>query len=55
VFEEHPAAMQLLTLGTLLEMGSERNSTIAFPVPMELLRFLDRVSPPEPGQSSGAS
>lgn len=44
VFEEHPAAMQLRTLGTLLELGSEKNSTIAFPVPMELLRLLDKAA-----------
>jgi regulator of protease activity HflC (stomatin/prohibitin superfamily) len=41
VLEEHPAAMQLRTLGTLLELGAEKNSTIAFPIPMELLRLVD--------------
>jgi regulator of protease activity HflC (stomatin/prohibitin superfamily) len=41
VLEAHPAAMQLRVLGTLLELGAERNSTIAFPIPMELLRLLD--------------
>jgi len=41
VLEAHPAALQLRTLGTLLELGAEKNSTIAFPVPMELLRLLD--------------
>jgi regulator of protease activity HflC (stomatin/prohibitin superfamily) len=44
VLEEHPAAMQLRTLGTLLELGAEQNSTIAFPVPMELLRLLEKVA-----------
>jgi len=44
VLEEHPAAMQLRTLGTLLELGAEQNSTIAFPVPMELLRLVDRAA-----------
>ncbi|KAA1428963.1 slipin family protein [Nocardioides antri] len=44
VLEEHPAAMQLRTLGTLLELGAEKNSTIAFPVPMELLRMVDKVA-----------
>lgn len=48
VFEEHPAAMQLRTLGTLLELGSEKNSTIAFPVPMELLRLLDKAAADAP-------
>lgn len=32
------------TLGTLLELGAERNSTIAFPVPMELLRLVDKAA-----------
>ena len=41
VLEEHPAALQLRILSTLLELGAERNSTIAFPIPMELLRLLD--------------
>lgn len=41
VLEEHPAALQLRILGTLLELGGEKTSTIAFPVPMELLRLLD--------------
>jgi regulator of protease activity HflC (stomatin/prohibitin superfamily) len=45
VLEKHPAALQLRVLGTLLELGSEKNSTIAFPVPMELLRVLDTWKP----------
>lgn len=44
ILEEHPAAMQLRTLGTLLELGAEKNSTIAFPVPMELLRLIEKVT-----------
>lgn len=45
VLEAHPAAMQLRVLGTLLELGAEKNSTIAFPIPMELLRVLDTWRP----------
>ena len=45
VLEAHPAAMQLRVLGTLLELGAEHNSTIAFPIPMELLRLLDTYRP----------
>jgi regulator of protease activity HflC (stomatin/prohibitin superfamily) len=41
VLEAHPAALQLRVLSTLLEVGSEQNSTIAFPIPMEFLRTLD--------------
>ena len=42
IMERHPAALQLRTLGTLLELGAEQNSTIAFPVPMEVIRLLER-------------
>ncbi len=45
VLEAHPAAMQLRVLSTLLELGAEKNSTIAFPIPMELLRLLDFTQP----------
>jgi regulator of protease activity HflC (stomatin/prohibitin superfamily) len=49
VLEAHPAAMQLRVLGTLLELGSDKGtSTIAFPVPMELLRVLDTLRPSGP-------
>ena len=41
VLEEHPAALHLRTLSSMLELGAEQNSTIVFPVPMELLRLLD--------------
>lgn len=39
-FEAHPAALQLRTLSTLSEIAVERNSTIIFPLPMELARLL---------------
>ena len=45
VLEAHPAAMHLRVLGTLIELGAEKNSTIAFPLPMELLRVLDAWRP----------
>lgn len=42
-----PASMQLRYLQTLTEIASERNSTLIFPLPVELLRsFIDR--PREP-------
>src|SRR5919197_4570990 len=34
----HPVAIQLRFLQTLLEVGSERNSTTIFPVPIDLFR-----------------
>lgn len=39
--EAHPAAMQLRILSTMAEVSSERNSTLIFPLPMELLRLVD--------------
>ena len=56
----HPAALQLRILGTMVEVSAERNSTLIFPVPMELLRLADAVyRPPEadgtgPGTAAGA-
>jgi len=52
VLEEHPAAMQLRTLASMLELGAEKNSTIIFPVPMELLRLLDTVKTHPPRSAS---
>lgn len=42
-----PAAIQLRFLGTLVEVAAENNSTVVFPVPIDLLGgFLDRMKPP---------
>ncbi len=38
VIEEHPIALQLRYLQTLLELGSSASTTIAFPVPIEMLK-----------------
>jgi len=40
VIEREPAAMTLRYLQTLTEIASEQNSTILFPVPIEMMRFL---------------
>src|SRR3954452_14903546 len=44
VIEDHPTALQLRYLQTLLEVGSSSNSkTIIFPAPIDLLRpFLEK-------------
>jgi regulator of protease activity HflC (stomatin/prohibitin superfamily) len=43
VIEEHPTALQLRYLQTLLELGSSQATTIAFPLPFDLLKpFLER-------------
>jgi hypothetical protein len=44
-----PGAMQLRTLQTMAEISAERNSTIIFPIPVELLdvfRSISGVTPP---------
>src|SRR5438445_1763026 len=38
VIEAHPIALQLRYLQTLLELGSSASTTIAFPVPIEMLK-----------------
>src|SRR5215813_13873575 len=47
VIQRQPAALQLRYLQTLVEIGSEKNSTIVFPLPLDILsslgRALDRV------------
>lgn len=42
VMAEHPAALQLRLLQTVVEVASEKNSTLVLPFPVELLRFLER-------------
>ena len=43
MIEEHPIALQLRYLQTLLEIGSSNSSTIIFPAPIDLIKpFLDR-------------
>ncbi len=44
VLEAHPAAMQLRLLATMVEVSAERNSTLIFPVPVELLRFVESLT-----------
>src|SRR5215208_4870604 len=42
VIEEHPIALQLRYLQTLLEIGATNSSTIVFPAPIELIKpFLE--------------
>ena len=40
-----PAALQLRLLQTFVEVAAEKNKTIVVPVPVEVLRFLDRKAP----------
>jgi regulator of protease activity HflC (stomatin/prohibitin superfamily) len=42
VIEDHPVALQLRYLQTLLELGSSQSTTIVFPAPIDLLKpFLE--------------
>jgi regulator of protease activity HflC (stomatin/prohibitin superfamily) len=45
VMARDPAALQLRLLQTVVEVASERNSTLVMPVPVELLRFFERAAP----------
>ena len=46
VMAADPAALQLRLLQTVVEVAAEKNSTLVMPLPVELLRFFDRASPP---------
>jgi regulator of protease activity HflC (stomatin/prohibitin superfamily) len=49
VITKSPAALQLRYLQTLTEIAVEKNSTIVFPLPMELMKaFAGLVTPPQP-------
>ncbi|GAA1394178.1 slipin family protein [Catellatospora coxensis] len=54
LMEDHPAALQLRVLGTMVEVSAERNSTLIFPVPVELLRMVDVVRRNADGQATAA-
>jgi regulator of protease activity HflC (stomatin/prohibitin superfamily) len=42
VIQKQPAALQLRYLQTLVEIGSEKNTTIVFPLPLDILTSLGR-------------
>jgi regulator of protease activity HflC (stomatin/prohibitin superfamily) len=50
VMAAHPAALQLRLLQTVVEVAAEKNSTLVLPFPVELLRFLERATPPDTAQ-----
>jgi len=57
VLSRAPAAIQLRYLQTLSEIGSEQNSTIVFPIPLDLLRPLleasEKAAPAEQAAADG--
>ncbi|MDP2875857.1 MAG: SPFH domain-containing protein [Holophaga sp.] len=44
---QNPVAIQMRYLQTLGEIATEKNSTIIFPLPMELLKMMDRIAAPK--------
>jgi hypothetical protein len=48
VMARDPAALQLRLLQTMVEVAGERNSTLIMPVPVELLRFFEKMAPGPP-------
>ncbi|MBW3537631.1 MAG: slipin family protein [Actinobacteria bacterium] len=44
VLEVHPTAMQLRVLSTMVEVSAEKNSTLIFPIPVELMRLIESVT-----------
>ena len=42
VIQKQPAALQLRYLQTLIDIGTEKNTTIVFPLPLDILSSLGR-------------
>jgi regulator of protease activity HflC (stomatin/prohibitin superfamily) len=55
IMSQDPAALQLRLLQTVVEVSAERNSTLVMPLPVEVLRFFDRMAggPAEADAESG--
>ena len=49
----HPAALQLRLLETVVQVASEKNSTLVLPFPVELLRYIDGTDTTHGGQRRG--
>jgi regulator of protease activity HflC (stomatin/prohibitin superfamily) len=47
IISQNPQALQLRFLGTLTEIAAEKNSTIIFPLPLELLKAFSFIKPEE--------
>ncbi|MBR7837570.1 slipin family protein [Actinospica durhamensis] len=52
VMADSPAALQLRLLQTMVEVASEKSSTVILPFPVELLRFLEHSSLPHTDQAA---
>ncbi|MFI8826401.1 slipin family protein [Streptomyces sp. NPDC053431] len=52
---EAPSALQLRLLQTVMAVAAEKNSTLVLPIPVELLRFLERAAPTPPSPHGPAT
>jgi regulator of protease activity HflC (stomatin/prohibitin superfamily) len=50
-----PGALQLRLLETVVQVASEKNSTLVLPFPIELLRYLDAATPRPNPHSAGSA
>lgn len=50
-----PAALQLRMLQTVVEVAAEKNSTLVMPLPVEMLRFFDRMAQAQAPAAATAS
>ncbi|MFD8211373.1 slipin family protein [Streptomyces sp. NPDC059695] len=55
VMSAEPAALQLRLLQTVMAVSAEKNSTLVLPIPVELLRFLERATPAAPARAEQAA
>jgi regulator of protease activity HflC (stomatin/prohibitin superfamily) len=55
VMARDPAALQLRLLQTVVEVAGEKNSTLVMPVPVELLRFFEKMTPSGPSAQPSPS
>ncbi|MEE1814579.1 slipin family protein [Streptomyces sp. SP18ES09] len=55
VMSAEPAALQLRLLQTVMAVSAEKNSTLVLPIPVELLRFLERATPTGPAEAEQAA
>ncbi len=55
VMAKDPAALQLRLLQTVVEVAGEKNSTLVMPVPVELLRFFEKMAPGSPAPTGSTA
>jgi regulator of protease activity HflC (stomatin/prohibitin superfamily) len=53
IMAETPGALQLRLLQTVVEVAAEKNSTLVMPLPVELLRFFDKMAQQSTSDAQG--